>query len=365
MTTVKVKLGSEFRRFVVEELITFDHFVNNLSNIFPNLNIQNYLLSYVDEENDNISIATTQELRDAIRLAKKLDPPILRVSMVSLDGESTKTQFVESKEEKKKSSKTYSNWAKKQLESESKKEDVQEHVVKICGVPFHHGEKEEKTKIVEEEIISPPIPENKKIEVKKRKKTITENVETWSEEQNNKSLKFSEDITEKTLQYSNQILEGTMPLSKTIYETSIKNSEMMSNKLSVPNEEFTINYDYDEIVNNVSSKTDEYSSNISRDVDQLSLGIDQQNESIHKKIFTKSEEYAKETLQIVDEKSNEFLNELDQFRSKINTDVNIEYKEQIKTSTDEIESKLNTLSTTTNDQTINISDNIAKNILSI
>jgi len=102
MTTVKVKLGSEFRRFVVEELITFDHFVNNLSNIFPNLNIQNYLLSYVDEENDNISIATTQELRDAIRLAKKLDPPILRVSMVSLDGESTKTQFVESKEEKKK-----------------------------------------------------------------------------------------------------------------------------------------------------------------------------------------------------------------------------------------------------------------------
>jgi len=156
-----------------------------------------------------------------------------------------------------------------------------------------------------------------------------------------------------------------MPLSKTIYETSIKNSEMMSNKLSVPNEEFTINYDYDEIVNNVSSKTDEYSSNISRDVDQLSLGIDQQNESIHKKIFTKSEEYAKETLQIVDEKSNEFLNELDQFRSKINTDVNIEYKEQIKTSTDEIESKLNTLSTTTNDQTINISDNIAKNILSI
>lgn len=131
---------------------------------------------------------------------------------------------------------------------------------------------------------------------------------------------------------------------------------MMSNKLSVPNEEFTINYDYDEIVNNVSSKTDEYSSNISRDVDQLSLGIDQQNESIHKKIFTKSEEYAKETLQIVDEKSNEFLNELDQFRSKINTDVNIEYKEQIKTSTDEIESKLNTLSTTTNDQTINISD---------
>jgi len=84
-----------------------------------------------------------------------------------------------------------------------------------------------------------------------------------------------------------------------------------------------------------------------------------------RKIFTKSEEYAKETLQIVDEKSNEFLNELDQFRSKINTDVNIEYKEQIKTSTDEIESKLNTLSTTTNDQTINISDNIAKNILSI
>jgi len=45
--------------------------------------------------------------------------------------------------------------------------------------------------------------------------------------------------------------------------------------------------------------------------------------------------------------------------------VNIEYRDEIKTSTIEMENKLDSLSTITNDRMTNISDNIAKDILSI
>jgi len=89
------------------------------------------------------------------------------------------------------------------------------------------------------------------------------------------------------------------------------------------------------------------------------------NESIYKNIVSTSEDYAKETLKIVDEKSTKLMDDLDEFRSRVNTDVNMKFTDEVKTSTTEIESKLNSLSVTTNDQTINISDNITNFILDI
>jgi len=379
MTTVKVKFGNDIRRFTVEDNIEFGQFVNILSKLFPDVNIQNYLISYLDEENDVIFIATNEELKEAVRITKTRSPPILRVSVIAKDKKDEKINpaFFDSKPST--STVEYSNWPKKQLEEESKKKENVEHVVKICGKPFQVEEKKKKSIKVKMklddhddhddlEVCSPSVEEKIIITPPKedipRKKTIKERVETLSEEQKNKTLKYSEDITEQTLKYSNQILEGTMPLTRTIYENSINSSEMISNKLSNTEPSYGyVNVNYDELVNNVSSKLDEYSSNISRDVDKLSLGVNRTNQLIHKDIFTKSDEKSQETLQIVDEKSTKLLNELDQW-SKVNTDVNIKYQDVI-TTTVEIESKLNTLSTTTNDNTINISDNIAKNILSI
>jgi len=90
------------------------------------------------------------------------------------------------------------------------------------------------------------------------------------------------------------------------------------------------------------------------------------NDLLRKNTFDESyDDFAKETLEIVDEKSKQLIIDLDQIRSTVNTDVNIQYRDDIKNSTSEIERNVNTLSTTTNDQTIFISDNIAKDILSI
>jgi len=261
-----------------------------------------------------------------------------------------------------KSTVEYSNRPKKQLEEESKNENV-EHVAIVCGKPFQYQEKKDDSLKKEDcPSVDIKIPPPKESENGNKKKTIKERVETLSEEQKNKTLQYSEDITEQTLKYSNQIMEGMKPIYQTTYDNSINFSEMISIKVSNSNPKVeSLSLNYDEIVNNVSSKLDEYSSNIERDVDQLSLGVNRENQSIHIDIFTKSNEKSKETFHIVDEKSNQLL---DKLRSKENTDVNIEFQD-VKTSTIDIESKLNTLSTKTNDNTINISDNIAKNILSI
>jgi len=308
-----------------------------------------------------IFISTTEELREGVRVSKMLNPPVFRVAVVSKDNKEKITPGTFEFDKKTE----YSNWAKKQLEEESKKEEV-EHVVKVCGKPWKESKKLslklEDDSLTEKEV-SPPVDNSPKESHDNivKKKTIKERVETLSEEQKNKTLQYSDDITEQTLKYSNQILEGTMPIYKTTHESSINSSEMISTKVSNTNPQVKPStFNYDEFVNNVSSKLDEYSSNISRDVDQLSLGVNSKNQSIFKDTFAKSNEKSKETHQIVDEKSNQLLNDLDRFRSNIKVnDVNIEFQD-VKTSTDDVENQLYTLSTRTNDNTINISDNITK-----
>jgi len=110
---------------------------------------------------------------------------------------------------------------------------------------------------------------------------------------------------------------------------------------------------------------DEYSRNTIRDMDEKSYDVNQQTESIYRDITNDVNDYAKGALFIVNEKSTQLLNDLDLVRSKVNTDVNIQFKELNIKPTIEMENKLNFLSTSTIDQMNNMSDNVAKNILEI
>jgi len=267
-----------------------------------------------------------------------------------------------------------SNWAKKQLDYESQKQNF-EHVVKISGKPFYFGGSVELNDIstttfsssMEVEPSPPPLPE---IRESRKKKSVKDTVEEYSEGIINKTNQMSKEVTEKTIQYSNNILKGTLPLAKSIHESSLSSSEYISGKLFTPQPELVnsvyINSNsYDELVNSISSNMDEYSRNIIRDVEEKSYGVNKQTESIHKDTINDVDDYAKEALFIVSEKSTQLLFELDQVRSKVNTDVNIQFKELDIKPTIEMEHKLESLSTSTIDQMSNISDNIAKNILEI
>jgi len=354
-----VKFGSDLRRFSIEEGVTYDELVHSLQMIFPN-KLEAFYIQYVDEDHKMIRITTTDVLREVINVTNKLKPPILRVEILPLE----KTPQTVSTPE-------YSNWAKKQLDEELKKVENYEHVVKISGVPFYPEgtgkiDSVETVQNEEEMVESVDTPMEFSKAPPSKKMTVKETVESFSEEQKNKTIKYSEQSMENTLEYSNKILEGTIPLSKTIYESSLNSSESISNKLSTNRNVESPYINYDDIINNVSSKLEEYSSNISRDVDQFSFGINEKNDLLRKNTFDESyDDFAKETLEIVDEKSKQLIIDLDQIRSTVNTDVNIQYRDDIKNSTSEIERNVNTLSTTTNDQTIFISDNIAKDILSI
>jgi len=266
------------------------------------------------------------------------------------------------------STESNSNWAKKLLDDESKKQPI-EHVVKISGKPFISGLNRV---VINNEVESSPLPPPPSslsgLQESKRKKTVKDSVEEYSEGVLNKTNQLSEDIMEKTIQYSNQILEGTLPLAKTIHESSLSSSEFISGKLSSPQIELVnpVNINsYDEIVNNISYNMDQYSRNIIRDMDEKSYGVNQQTESIYQDITNDVDDYAKEALLIVNERSTQLVNQLDLVRSKVNTDVNIQFKELVIKPTIDMENKLDYLRSSTIDQMTNISDNIAKNILSI
>jgi len=407
MTTVKVKLGSENRRFTIDENSSFDQFTNTLSKLFPLENIkQNYHITYLDEEGDIICLSSNDELNEAIRVVSGIKPPILRLTLVpkkdelgNVDNyilEEYKDSFVQSSTTITSSTTSTisttpvvvggssvenSNWAKKQLDHESKKQNI-DHVVKICGKPFRSGgnnvEVNDSTTFTLMEVEpSPPLSEflespplSEPLVESKRKKTVKDTVEEYSQGIINKTNQMSKDITEQTIQYSNQILEGTLPLAKSIHESSLSSSEYISGKLFAPQKELVnsvhINSDsYDEIVNNISHNMDEYSRNTIRDMDEKSFDVNQQTESIYRDITNDVNDYAKGALFIVNEKSTQLLNDLDLVRSKVNTDVNIQFKELNIKPTIEMENKLNFLSTSTIDQMNNMSDNVAKNILEI
>jgi len=197
-----------------------------------------------------------------------------------------------------------------------------------------------------------------------KRKTIKETVETLSEDQKNVTVQLSEDTKDKSIQLSNQILEGTNPISQNIYESSLSRSEMSLSQINNPPKE-QVPFNYDEIMNSISLKLDEYSNSTYNDVQHLSIGMNDKSKSINKEISTICLDVAEGALLIVDEKSKQVLNEIDLIRSKVNTDVNIGVTEELNMSTKDIESKMDSLSTKTNENMNNISDNILRNILSI
>jgi len=334
----------------------------------------------LDEEGDMICLSSNEELSEAIRVASGIKPPILRLALVpkselgnviditSLDDDSLTPSFSITTPNVTESN---SNWAKKQLDYESKKQNF-EHIVKISGKPFQ-SPGVNNVEVIQNgvgsfELESSPLPPPPELLESKKRKTVKDTVEEYSEGIMNKTNRLSEDIMEKTIRYSNQILEGTLPLSKTIHESSLLSSEYMSGKLDAPRVEYVnpVNINsYDEIVNNISYNMDQYSRNIIRDMDEKSLGVNQQTESIYKDITNEVDDYAKEALFSVNERSTQLIYQLDHVRSQVNTDVNIQFQELHINPTLEMENKLDFLSTSTIDQMTNISDNMAKNILSI
>jgi len=119
MTTVKVKLGSEIRRFQYEDGTNFKQLDNLLHQLYPELSSRSHCIKYIDEENDLIPIATDLELLEAINVAKNSKPPILRLSLIF--PETTANQI-----------ESISNWGKKLIEEQNTQSQTH-HVVKVCG----------------------------------------------------------------------------------------------------------------------------------------------------------------------------------------------------------------------------------------
>jgi hypothetical protein len=76
--TVKVVYNADIRRFCLPETISFSEFIINIGKLFK---LDQLTIKYVDDEGDSIVVTSDEELQEALRLAKELKPPILRVTV--------------------------------------------------------------------------------------------------------------------------------------------------------------------------------------------------------------------------------------------------------------------------------------------
>eukprot|EP01127_Copromyxa_protea_P011059 TRINITY_DN2752_c0_g1_i1.p1 TRINITY_DN2752_c0_g1~~TRINITY_DN2752_c0_g1_i1.p1 ORF type:complete len:361 (+),score=75.76 TRINITY_DN2752_c0_g1_i1:58-1140(+) len=79
MIIVKSDLNGDLRRFSVEDSTSFEDFSLLLVQLYPTQ--QMYKIKYKDDEGDWLSITSTPELHEAIRITKLGSPSILRVSL--------------------------------------------------------------------------------------------------------------------------------------------------------------------------------------------------------------------------------------------------------------------------------------------
>lgn len=70
---VKIKYGTEIRRFTLQDPISYNVLCRTLTELFPHNNIifsDSYTIKYYDDEGDLVSIETDEELYEASRLSK-------------------------------------------------------------------------------------------------------------------------------------------------------------------------------------------------------------------------------------------------------------------------------------------------------
>jgi len=299
MTTVKAKLGDQIRRFNIEEGSDFGVLVSLLEKIFPQKEIFTSIfdLKYLDEENDYIPINSTEELKEAIRVAKSLQPPILRITLYPKSGDGIETSLA-IKNDSKSTSEPISNWGKKLIE-EDKNSLKEEHVVKFCGKPFKPDENEHSSQStvpqqqgstelhVKESIqvnnndskVKESVQIESQVKPVPKKKTIKETVEEYSEGLNIKSQQWSENIARNTLKYSEMTLGDTTPFAQNISLLSENISERLNDTLKdyllplfIPDKIYT-EVLVEKVVHNVDEKFQETTKNMN----EYSNNVDQKN----------------------------------------------------------------------------------------
>lgn len=70
---VKIKYGTEIRRFTLQDPISYNVLCRTLTELFPHNNVtfsDSYTIKYYDDEGDLVSIETDEELHEASRLAR-------------------------------------------------------------------------------------------------------------------------------------------------------------------------------------------------------------------------------------------------------------------------------------------------------
>jgi len=93
MTTVlKITYKEQMRRITVnDQNLTFAELTNSLGQIFEKLP-KNWVLKYVDDEGDEISVSSDKELQEGLRLLKSLKTPTLRFTIASIKKNKSKEE---------------------------------------------------------------------------------------------------------------------------------------------------------------------------------------------------------------------------------------------------------------------------------
>jgi len=391
MTTVKAKLGDELRRFNIVDGTDFGVFVSTLEKIYPQKDTLTRLfdIKYMDEENDYIPISSSEELKEAIRIVKSLQPPILRITLSpKSSGDGIETTLDVKVSSKSSSSEQVSNWGQKLIEEE-KNSLKEEHVVKFCGKlwkPEQEKEHSSQSSVPQQGTTECEVKESVKINIEhqvkgsvqvnsesqakesvlpRKKKTIKETVEEYSEGMNVKSQQWSEDIALKTKKYSEQLTDDTYPISQNISNLTLNTAEMLNNKIYQPEVNIPDVSTNDDLVLKVSTKVDEKFKETTKNMNQFSMNVDQQT-SVYSSMSSICNDLSDGAMRLVDEKTTQVMNEVEIARKKINLDVNI----NVNTNFNEamiidIENKVDNMSSHTSDRLSDISENIAKNIMSI
>ena len=83
MATIIVKItdGKDIRRFTASTDISYDKIHKHAADGF-NLGSKSFKLKYKDDEGDQITMSTDSEIQEAVSLTLKLEPPVLRLTLV-------------------------------------------------------------------------------------------------------------------------------------------------------------------------------------------------------------------------------------------------------------------------------------------
>lgn len=81
MIIVKSDLNGDLRRFSLEDEATLEALSGLLLLLYPTEELGHYRIKYKDDEGDLLSITSTTELHEAIRVTRTVSPPILRLTL--------------------------------------------------------------------------------------------------------------------------------------------------------------------------------------------------------------------------------------------------------------------------------------------